>query len=134
VGCQLPLCICDAFYFSLSKGSFKLDSTKSCLYVIFIPLVSFVLFLHRSFGCVCRSMIRPLKHLCVPGTGAMTSSTRNDAWGQDGYRSCKVSLNAFFDNFVLACLLPCNAIVGAKKVASIVASQLFCSANVVGQC
>jgi hypothetical protein len=38
----------------------------------------------------------------------------------------KVSLNAFFDNFVLFFVcFPCNAIVGAKKIASVVASEIF---------
>jgi hypothetical protein len=44
-------------------------------------------------------------------------------------------LPPFSDNFVLcAFLAAANAIVGAKKVASNVASKLFCSVNVVGQC
>jgi hypothetical protein len=44
----------------------------------------------------------------------------------------KVPPDAVCDNFLLFCLLLAQCIDGAKKVATNMAPQLFCSANVVG--
>jgi hypothetical protein len=111
-----------------------LDSIGSCLYIIFILLVIF-LFLRRSFLCV-------LQVNGLPGKAPLHAEDMNTyflclarRWGQERWRF--VVRCILTPSLIIVCIFgccPCNAIVGAEKVATNVASQLFCSVMCLGKC